>query len=63
MYLADVSTECSSCHLYFPPDDDWSIQSKCRQVISKLKLVTEIFLFIYIHSCFMASYETVVLLA
>ena len=30
------STECSSC-----PDDDCSIQSKRRQVISELKLVTD----------------------
>ena len=28
--IANVSTECSSRH-HFHPDDDWSIQSKCRQ--------------------------------
>ena len=31
-YLADISTEC--------PDDDWSIQSKCLQVIFRAKVGT-----------------------
>ena len=33
--------------LHFCPDNDWSIQSKCWQVISELKLVTYNLLFIH----------------
>ena len=33
--------------IHFRPDEDWSVQSKCRKVVSELKLVTDNLLFIH----------------
>ena len=30
--FTDIPTECSSYHHFDDPDDNWSIQSKCRQL-------------------------------